>query len=131
MRDSNYFLLTLIISRIYEILINLKIILKTNNWNYVKHLLNDKTRNKRDITAVEFKELQYLQKFDEKVITPPEETLNYITTNNLVDFFPNAGIIFRILLTMPVSVATTERSFSKLKIIKNYLRSTMGQNRLT
>ena len=32
---------------------------------------------------------------------------------------------------MPVSVATAERSFSKRKIIKNYLRSTMGQNRLS
>lgn len=98
----------------------------------VENLLNDKTRNERDITAVELvKELQYLQNFDEKVITSPEETLNYITINNLADSFPNTSIILRILLTMPVSVATAERSFSKLKIIKNYLRSTMGQNRLS
>ena len=31
---------------------------------------------------------------------------------------------------MPVTVATAERSFSKLKLIKNYLRSTMTQERL-
>ena len=31
---------------------------------------------------------------------------------------------------MPVTVATAKRSFSKLKLIKNYLRSTMGQKRL-
>lgn len=37
----------------------------------------------------------------------------------------------RILLTMPVTVASAERSFSKLKLIKNYLRSTMSQERLT
>lgn len=36
-----------------------------------------------------------------------------------------------IFLTIPVSVATSERSFSKLKIIKNHLRSTMGQQRLS
>lgn len=36
-----------------------------------------------------------------------------------------------IFLTLPVTVATAERSFSKLKIIKNYLRNSMGQNRLT
>ena len=30
-----------------------------------------------------------------------------------------------------MSVASGERSFSKLKIIKNYLRSTMCQERLT
>lgn len=36
-----------------------------------------------------------------------------------------------IFLTLPVTVATAERSFSKLKIIKNYLRNSMGQNRLS
>ena len=39
-------------------------------------------------------------------------------------------IAYRILLTIPVSVATAKRSFSKLKLIKNYLRSTMSQERL-
>lgn len=39
-----------------------------------------------------------------------------------------AGVIF---LTLPVSVASAERSFSKLKLIKNYLRSTMSQHRLS
>ena len=33
-------------------------------------------------------------------------------------------------LTLPVTVATAERSFSKLRLIKSYLRSTMGQDRL-
>jgi len=31
---------------------------------------------------------------------------------------------------LPVTVATAETSFSKLKIIKTYLRSTMSQERL-
>jgi hAT family C-terminal dimerisation region len=35
-----------------------------------------------------------------------------------------------LFLTLPVTVATAERSFSKLKIIKNYLRNSMGQERL-
>jgi hypothetical protein len=34
------------------------------------------------------------------------------------------------LLTIPVTVASGERSFSKLKFIKTYLRSTMAQDRL-
>jgi hypothetical protein len=32
---------------------------------------------------------------------------------------------------LPVSVASNERSFSKLKLIKTYLRSSMGQERLS
>lgn len=40
----------------------------------------------------------------------------------------SACIIF---ITLPVTVANAERSFSKLKIIKNYLRNSMSQDRLT
>lgn len=36
-----------------------------------------------------------------------------------------------LILSAPTSVATAERSFSHLRFIKNYLRSTMGQSRLT
>jgi hypothetical protein len=45
--------------------------------------------------------------------------------------FPNIVISLQILLTIPITSASAERSFSKLKIIKNYLRNTMSQKRLT
>ncbi|XP_071679668.1 uncharacterized protein [Lolium perenne] len=45
--------------------------------------------------------------------------------------FPNILISYRILFTVPVTVASAERSFSKLKLLKNYLRSSMSQERLT
>ena len=38
---------------------------------------------------------------------------------------------FLIFLTLPVTVASAEGSFSKLKLIKSYLRSTMSQERLS
>ena len=47
-----------------------------------------------------------------------------------VDCFPNAVIAYRILLTISVIVATAERSFSKLKLIKTYLSSSMSKERL-
>ncbi len=34
-------------------------------------------------------------------------------------------------MTMPVTIASCERSFSKLKIVESYLRSSIGQERLT
>lgn len=40
-------------------------------------------------------------------------------------------IALRILLTIPVTVASGERSFSKLKLIKTYVRSNMGDERLS
>ncbi|VAI54522.1 hypothetical protein VPH35_109191 [Triticum aestivum] len=46
------------------------------------------------------------------------------------DCYLNVSIAYRILLTVPVTVASAERSFSKLKLLKNYLRSMMSQERL-
>jgi hypothetical protein len=47
-----------------------------------------------------------------------------------VDCYPNASIAYRILFIVPIIVASVERSFSKLKLPKNYLRSAMSQERL-
>ena len=46
------------------------------------------------------------------------------------DVFPNLRIALQILLTIAVSIASCERSFSKLKLILSYLRVSMGQQRL-
>jgi hypothetical protein len=47
-----------------------------------------------------------------------------------VDCYPNISIAYRILFTVPATVASAERSFSKLKLLMNYLRSKMYQERL-
>ena len=46
------------------------------------------------------------------------------------ELFPNVCISLRILLTIPATVASAERIFSKLEFVKNYLRSAMSQTRL-
>ena len=43
---------------------------------------------------------------------------------------PELTTVCALFLTLPVTVASAERSFSKLKLIKTYLRSTMAQERL-
>ena len=47
------------------------------------------------------------------------------------DIFPNLRISLQILLTIAVSIASCERSFSKLKLILSHLRASMGQDRLS
>ena len=49
----------------------------------------------------------------------------------LQDIHGNLAIALRILLTVPVTVATAERSFSKLKLIKTFNRSSMKDERLS
>lgn len=61
----------------------------------------------------------------------PLKFLNKIHEIGLTPIYPNLTTALQIFLTLPVTVASAESSFSKLKIIKNYLRTTMGQERLS
>jgi hypothetical protein len=51
--------------------------------------------------------------------------LNILTDYKLCEIFLNVCVSLRILLTIPATVASAEKSFSKLKLIKNSL-STMS-----
>ena len=62
-----------------------------------------------------FSKLKVLKEILQTKEYTPIDILNYI----------------KILLTIPVTVAFAKRSFSKLKLIKSYLRSTMSQKRLS
>ena len=53
-----------------------------------------------------------------------------IVSDNLKSVFPNVKIALRVLMCMMVTSCTGEPFFSRLKLIKNQLRSTMGQHRL-
>ena len=44
--------------------------------------------------------------------------------------YPAICVLLKIYATLPVTTATGERSFSTLKYLKNYLRSTMTEDRL-
>ena len=57
--------------------------------------------------------------------------LLFLNELNFTQFFPNVHIALRIYLSMMTSNCSGERSFSKLKRIKNEVRSCMGQQRLS
>ncbi|KAK0151965.1 Zinc finger MYM-type protein 1 [Merluccius polli] len=82
---------------------------------------------------LDWKELaQELQSFPdmEKGKMTTFELLSFLQEKKLKDVYPNMWVALRIAVTIPVTVAAAERSFSKLKLIKTYLRSTMSQERL-
>lgn len=70
------------------------------------------------------------QLIPQKIKSIKELTL-YIIKNNLCTTLFDVLSACIIYLTLPVTVASAERSFSKLKLIKNYLRNNMGQDRLS
>jgi hypothetical protein len=91
-------------------------------------VLTDKQSGEADIDG-----LQMMDELDAlcvlvKTNAPPSEVLQFITK---YDFAPNVAAALPILLTLPMSVASGERSFSLLKVIDNYLRSSVSQERLS
>ena len=59
------------------------------------------------------------------------DVLKFIAEWDFLESLPILSLSLQLFLTICVSVASCERNFSKLKLIKNYLRSTMGQSRLS
>ncbi|XP_068108911.1 zinc finger MYM-type protein 1-like [Hyperolius riggenbachi] len=87
------------------------------------------TEDSRDLDGIDLcGELKIFREMLPDNINTAQECLRYIWP--IRDSFPNIVVAYRVMLTIPVTVASAERSFSKLKLIKSYLRSTMAQSRL-
>ena len=63
--------------------------------------------------------------------TSVQDMLIFLRKNSLNDIYPYVDNALRMLLCTPVSNCTTEKSFSALKRIKSYMRSNIGEERLT
>ena len=68
---------------------------------------------------------------DPEDVSNPRRIYQFVFCNEMNQSFPNIATVYKICLTIPVSSVSTERSFSCVKRIKSYLRSTMGQERLS
>ena len=74
-----------------------------------------------------------------KEVNPDEQIANWTALDllqwvykwKLQESLTNFVVTLRIFLTITVSTASCERSFSKLKLIKTYQRYTMSQERLS
>lgn len=53
-----------------------------------------------------------------------------LNTFDLISAFPNLYLTYKALCTIPATSVSSERSFSKVKLVKNRLRSTICQDRL-
>jgi len=66
----------------------------------------------------------------EDVSTAPSSAIKALCACH-ADIYPNVYILLTVLVTLPVSTATSERSFSTMRRLKTYLRSSSGNERMT
>ena len=90
-------------------------------------------RYSKHISREWFEELIFLKRIysaNFKLACKPHYLFQEMLELGFLSIFPNVCVALRIFLTLPVSLATAERSFSVLKKLKNFHRSTMSHERL-
>ncbi|XP_050066295.1 uncharacterized protein LOC126555414 [Aphis gossypii] len=63
-------------------------------------------------------------------IASTRELFKLFCLAKLANIFPNLYLVLKLSITLPVTSCSVERTFSKLKLIKTKLRTTMSQDRL-
>ena len=91
-----------------------------------------------DLAISEYRQFSHLIKDTQELSTELvsagsslQDLFTFLKKFDLDAAYPNLCVLYRILGTISVSSAGAERSFSRLKLIKSYLRSTMGEERLS
>jgi hypothetical protein len=82
------------------------------------HELGEELISFREVTQSEIVKIQGISDFAHYLI---------VDYRSLAPSCRNIFVALPLFLTLPVTVASAERSFSKLKIIKSHLRNTMHQ----
>ena len=79
-------------------------------------------------------DIKFYLHFKGKLIPPhssASEILQLFLSNEVLKMMPELSKALRILSVIPATSCSAERSFSSLRRLKSYLRSTMGQERLS
>ncbi|CAF1146724.1 unnamed protein product [Rotaria sordida] len=92
-----------------------------NKWTGIYNESNTTTNSLNNNASVSSKK--------RKLITIPDTAIDAFNECNEA-FYPNIKALLCIFSTLPVTTASVERSFSVLKLIKSYLRSTISESRL-
>ena len=125
----------------FGFLTNMELLMDSNKDDDIGSAIDLLTATYTDISGEELmNEVRRLRRHIKSFETQTGETVETWTALDLIQWvvkwghetsFFNLLVSLRTFLTMCVSVASCERSFSKLKLIKTYLRSTMGQECLS
>lgn len=109
---------------------------KKNDEQRIKSLKELSTFYKNDVDQDDliteyklFGSVYYQLKKDNEDIST-NEILKFMISNDMTSYL-NLSTLYKIFYTLPVSSTTAERSFSRLKLIKSYLRSTITEERLS
>lgn len=65
-----------------------------------------------------------------KGVTSIHSLCNVLNASGIKQLLSQVHILLQIFLTIPITTATSERTFSALRRLKTYLRTTMAQDRL-
>ena len=74
--------------------------------------------------------VQYYINEEPKKVSFEQFCYNLLHDKEVKESFPNVEVALRMYLSLMISNCSGERSFSKLKLIQNRLRTSMGQGRL-
>lgn len=108
-------------------------------WNIVPTYL-DKLNHEKFLAAIKFYqddiscittlegEMKLWKIYWDQKTEKPTNLIDTIIKTDL--YFPNIKQLLQILVTIPVTSCTPERSFSSLRLLKSYLQSTMAASRL-
>lgn len=85
----------------------------------------DFVRLKADLTGL------YNSQVIRQTCASPAQLLDFLHANDLVVTVPEASKLLSLVLTLPATTVSVERSFSALKRIKTYSRNRTGEERLS